>query len=79
MTGDLPFPPDDFDPYAGFTGGLDEPDTGPLHPPPDLFHPADLFDASGLALQFGPPPAAGPDDLGDHGPHLSWYDAPHPW
>ena len=78
MTGDLPFqpdpfPPDDFDPFAGFTGGVDEPGHAPLKPAPDL------FDTSGLALQFGPPPA-GPDGVGDHGPDLlSWYDAPHPW
>ncbi len=74
VTGDLPIEPDDFDPFAGFSGGMDQPGSEPFHPS------VDLFDASGLALQFGPPLTGGSDDAGDAGHQdLSWYDAPHHW
>ena len=75
MTGDHPYEPrdvehDDFDPFAGFSGGVDETDPGALHTAPDLFDP------SGSALQFGPPPL---DGIDPGGPDLTWYDAPHHW
>jgi hypothetical protein len=71
VTGDLPPEPDGFDPFAGFTGGVDQPGGTDFHPT------ADLFDSSGLALQFGPPPA-GMDGLADAGHHdVAWYDTPH--
>ena len=66
--------PDDFDPFAGFSGGVEEPGV-------ETFPTAGaLFDPSGTALQFGPPPVGGPDGLTDpgHG-DVSWYDAPHQW
>ncbi len=73
MTGELAPEPDGFDAFAGFTGGVDQP-VG------EAFHAStNLFDSSGLALDFGPPSAGG-DDLGgaaEH--HVSWYDAPHHW
>jgi hypothetical protein len=81
VTDHLPFEPHnaephDFDPFAGFTGGVeDQPGTG-------LFPSAaeHLFDPSGLALQFGPPPVGSVDDYTDPGSqHLNWYDAPHHW
>jgi hypothetical protein len=63
MIGDFASEPDDFDPFAGFMGGVD----------PVVPEPAGLFDDLG-ALEFGPSGGEGLDD-----PGLTWYDAPHSW
>jgi hypothetical protein len=79
VTGDHPYEPrdvehHDFDPFAGFTGGVEETVSGVFDSAPDIFDP------SGLALQFGPPPLGRVDDHTDPSQSgLNWYDAPHHW